>query len=242
MKSSLRYLRRFFRTNPLNRERLQPFLLLVALATGLMTLATNAQAEGIGDGRNPTPKTLEKVFPVPSGPKFISFDGTLLDSVGVLPTRDSFSFKVFDGSGNLLLTVVFKPTKQSNKPEEEEASWDVFFAVGGGELQDSKTTIPESLLTTFTTILTPKGLTFRFGPSGEGFLFSTQPLTPKNFDLTSTTLKVVFFWIYPDDQKPGANSFVFENFRTNPEPDGLPIRGPREPKVLYPDKPPVSPP
>lgn len=186
---------------------------------------------------------MTKAFSVPAGSKFLSFDASLLDSVNGTPGRDSFGFKIVDGAGNLLLTVVLKPADQSDDPENNPASWLVFYAIGGGPLQPTEMNIPERMLTTFTVILTPKGVTFRFGPAGESFVFTSPPAPlPQGADLSDRTLKVVFEWIFPEGSDPGANFFQFANFSKIPHfPGGVGNRGPNEPFVTDPGKGVVSP-
>jgi len=152
---------------------------------GLVTLgflsaaaAESDSTNAIGDARVSTDTSLSRSFEFPAGPKLFSFNAALQDSVNSLPQRDDFSYTIKDGMGLLLLSVVFKPTSQSVNPDLDPATWEVFYAIGSNSLVSTKMTVAEKQLMTYSLILTSKGATFRFGPAGESYIFSSQPLIP----------------------------------------------------------------
>lgn len=153
-------------------------LLLLGAVPSLHAAAADSAAGSIGDARVSAQSSLRRAFHLPAGPKRLSFNATLQDSVNSLPHRDNFSYKITDSAGSLLLTVLFKPTSQSVNPDEEDATWEVFFAIGSDPPVSTNTTVPEGQLMTYSIILTTKGITFRFGPVGESFIFSTKPRIP----------------------------------------------------------------
>jgi hypothetical protein len=254
------------------------FRLRSLLCFGLFSLgslsAVHAAADSvnaIGDARISKDTSLRRSFEFPAGPKLFSFDAALEDSVNSLPHRDEFSYTIKDGKGLLLLSVVFKPTSQSVNPDLDPATWEVFYAIGTNALVSSKMTVAEKQLMTYSLILTSKGATFRFGPAGESYTFSSQPLIPtgtvtlasgdsksrlgnggsnpdglgssgpRGYGLDDRSLVVDFVWQTPEGAMPGANQFKLSGFSTNPAFLGSVIRGVQEPGIRYPDRPVVSP-
>lgn len=152
-----------------------------------------------------------------AGPKVLSFQSTVLDSTtgDGLTTRDTFGFVVRDGGGDALLTVELRPSSQSADPDNDTASYTVYYAFGGGALVSSSNNISEGGFYNFSLTTDASGLQFAFGTQSQNFTFDGALGA---YDVNDTTLSLEFTWAQGGADF-GDNELLFDNISIVPVPE-----------------------
>ena len=214
-----------FATLPDHAMTSRPTALLISAILGACLQLAHAQS----GGQNNPPESQQQSFNVPSGPKSISFDA----APAADPNNGPVEVSITDGNGKLLVNITLKPKKKNPDQADGEVVWDVFYSIGNGPQLATNSSLPAGQLTTFTAIFTNQGISFRFGPAGEGSTFSSDPVIPQGFNLAFTALKVTL---------PDTAGVEFSGFRTNGNSPSWSNRQNLAPQADIPKKPVLSPP
>jgi len=220
-----------------------------ALVAGIVSLAAHVSTLAQDDaGVAAEESLLVKNFEALPGEKSLAFEATIADSANGQPQRDVFDFTVYDGAKVPLLTVSFRPVAQSGDPDNDPAKWEVFYAIGDGELISTGKFVDENVAYLYQLNLTAEGVVFSFGPvgganpadgeAGDG-RYQSPPGMPAKYDLNNESLEIVFKRT-SENGTFGSNAMSFGRFYPPYDPFFLGDRAQLQPEVVYPVVSPVS--
>lgn len=184
-----------------------------------------------------TPPTVAKVtmghsFNEPAAHASASFNFVLIDSIsdvsaGDFRSRDSFGFSFMDGSSNLL-SVILAPSAQSPDPDNNEATWNLFYAVGNGPRV--------SLAILGIAELSQYGLSFGLTPNANPLLSNfyvtlnsgagglTRTVNGLAIDQSTNVSDFGIFW-EREGSTHGSSSIVIDTLNVIPEPSSMLLVG-----------------